>query len=91
MSDAYANVMIVMYISDHNKAFADDSRFSKFVKRLMREDDRDKRLTAGKQLRDFLLLPENAKVRSPDQMHKFSLRRFHCSISYILGPFNKGY
>ena len=44
------------------KNFNDDSRLSRLVRRVCREDDRNGRVSAVKQLRDFLLQPENAKV-----------------------------
>ncbi|KAI0218317.1 hypothetical protein LSAT2_029981 [Lamellibrachia satsuma] len=43
------------------KPFMDDSRLSKLVRRACREDDRERRLLAIHQLRDYLLQPENAK------------------------------
>ena len=45
-----------------SKLFCDDSRLSKLVRRVTREDDRDRRITAIRQLREFLLVVENAKV-----------------------------
>ena len=44
------------------KSFTDDSRLSKLVRRLTRDDDRDRRITAAKQLKEFLQQPENNKV-----------------------------
>jgi len=50
------------YVVD-SKAFMDDSRLSKLVKKIGREDDRDRRITAAKQLKEYLKQPENVKVR----------------------------
>lgn len=44
--------------------FSDESRLSKLVRRVTREDDRDRRLTAIRQLKEFITLPENTKVGS---------------------------
>ena len=41
----------------------DDSRLSKLVRRLVKEEDRERKLTAAKQLKDYLLGPENIKVQ----------------------------
>jgi len=40
----------------------DDSRLSKLVRRAGREDERERRLLAIRQLKDYLLQTENAKV-----------------------------
>ncbi|XP_070580922.1 serine/threonine-protein kinase SMG1-like [Ptychodera flava] len=49
---------------DRSLLFNDDSRLSTLVRRITREDDRDRRLTAAKQLRDYLYQPENGKIIS---------------------------
>ena len=45
------------------KAFSDDSKLSSLVRRIIREEERDRRLTAISQLRDFLLISDNNHVR----------------------------
>ena len=45
----------------------DDSRLAKLMRKIEREDDRERRLAAAKQLKEYLLQPENAKVVSVNQ------------------------
>ena len=47
---------------DGKTALADDARISKLVRKASRDDDRERRLHAVRQLKDFLVMPENAKV-----------------------------
>ena len=64
----------LFYVSD-GKAFSDDSRLSKLVRNVTREDDRDRRINNLRLLRDFILLPENNKTlsRSSDNLLAFLL------------------
>ena len=55
------NEYIIVIVSD-NRGFVDDSRLSRLVRRVTREDDRDARITNLRQLADFLASHENAKV-----------------------------
>lgn len=41
---------------------SEDSRISKLVKRAMKEDERERRLHAVRQLHDFIAAPENSKT-----------------------------
>ena len=54
--------MVSFVFPDGSKAFVDDSRLSKLVRRLVKEDDRERKLTAIKQLKDYLQAYENIKV-----------------------------
>lgn len=58
----HADLLVIFPIFSDAKPFTDDTRLSKLVRRLCRDDDRDRRLTAGKQLREIMPLPENVKV-----------------------------
>jgi len=49
------------------KGFNDDSRLSKLVRRVIREDDRERKWSALKQLKDYLSQPENSKVNMVDR------------------------
>ncbi|XP_077980517.1 serine/threonine-protein kinase SMG1-like [Glandiceps talaboti] len=49
---------------DRSLIFNDDSHLSTLVRRITREDDRDRRLTAARQLREYLYQPENGKAIS---------------------------
>ena len=42
--------------------FGDDSRLSHLVKRVTKESERDRRLTAAQQLEEFLSSPDNYQV-----------------------------
>ncbi|XP_048245963.1 serine/threonine-protein kinase SMG1-like isoform X1 [Haliotis rufescens] len=52
------------------KTFTDESRLSKVMRRLLRDADRDRRLTAAKQLKDYLHTVEGGKaaVKSADDL-----------------------
>lgn len=53
----------VLYFSDRNNMFGDDSRLSHIIKRITKESDRDRRLTAAQQLEEFLNSPDNYQVK----------------------------
>ena len=42
--------------------FGDDSRLSHLIKRITKETERDRRLTAAQQLEEFLSNPDNYQV-----------------------------
>ena len=50
------------YFSDRNNMFGDDSRLSHLIKRITKESERDRRLTAAQQLEEFLNNPDNYQV-----------------------------
>lgn len=58
--------IIVNYfvILDSGKAFLDESKLSKLMRRIFSSADRERRLTAARTLKDFILSPEGNKVDS---------------------------
>ncbi|XP_015766823.1 PREDICTED: serine/threonine-protein kinase SMG1-like [Acropora digitifera] len=48
--------------NDRNNMFGDDSRLSHIIKRITKESDRDRRLTAAQQLEEFLNSPDNYQM-----------------------------
>ena len=52
----------MFYFSERNNMFGDDSRLSHLVKRITKESERDRRLTAAQQFEEFLNAPENYQV-----------------------------
>ena len=55
---------ILHIISEPSKPFTDETRLSKLMRRLQRENDRERRLLAVKQLNEYISNSENAKVSS---------------------------
>lgn len=48
--------------ADPSKTFSDDSRLSRLMRRLLKESDRDRRLNAAKQLKDYLRSSDGVKA-----------------------------
>lgn len=52
-----------MYIfTERSMSYSDESRLSNLLRRITREDDRDRRLATVKQLKEFIQQPENKLV-----------------------------
>lgn len=49
--------------TERSMSYSDESRLSNLLRRITREDDRDRRLTTVKQLKEFIQQPENKLVR----------------------------
>lgn len=47
---------------DSSRYFSDESRLSKYIRRVVREGDRERRLTAAKQFKDYLKTAEGSKA-----------------------------
>ncbi|OWF37806.1 serine/threonine-protein kinase SMG1-like [Mizuhopecten yessoensis] len=47
---------------DSSRYFSDESRLSKYIRRVVREGDRERRLTAAKQFKDYLRTGEGSKA-----------------------------
>lgn len=52
----------MFYFSERNNMFGDDSRLSHLVKRITKESERERRLTAAQQFEEFLSTPDNYQV-----------------------------
>lgn len=50
------------YFTERNNMFGDDSRLSHLVKRITKESERERRLTAAQQFEEFLNSPDNYQV-----------------------------
>ncbi len=48
--------------SERNNMFGDDSRLSHLIKRITKESERERRLTAAQQFEEFLNNPDNYQV-----------------------------
>ncbi|XP_048758488.2 serine/threonine-protein kinase SMG1-like [Ostrea edulis] len=48
--------------SDSTKAFTDDSRLSKYIRRVIRDGDKERRISSAKQLRDYLRTSDGVKM-----------------------------
>ncbi|XP_062590366.1 serine/threonine-protein kinase SMG1-like isoform X1 [Saccostrea cucullata] len=48
--------------SDSTKAFNDDSRLSKYIRRVVRDGDKERRISSAKQLRDYLRTSDGIKT-----------------------------
>ena len=53
---------VMFYFSERNNMFGDDSRLSHLVKRITKESERERRLTAAQQFEEFLSTPDNYQV-----------------------------
>lgn len=53
---------ILFYFTERNNMFGDDSRLSHILKRITKESERERRLTASQQLEEFLNNPDNYQV-----------------------------
>lgn len=51
-----------MLFSERPLSYSDESRLSNLLRRITREDDRDRRLATVKQLKEFIQQPENKLV-----------------------------
>lgn len=58
---------MVVLLSEQINMFGDGSRLSHLVKRITKETERDRRLTAAQQFEEFLNDPENSQV--PQDIH----------------------
>lgn len=58
---------MVVLLSEQINMFGDNSRLSHLVKRITKESERDRRLTAAQQFEEFLNDPENSQV--PQDIH----------------------
>lgn len=47
---------------ERSMSYSDESRLSNLLRRITREDDRDRRLATVKQLKEFIQQPENKLV-----------------------------
>ncbi|XP_020622719.1 serine/threonine-protein kinase SMG1-like isoform X2 [Orbicella faveolata] len=52
----------MFYFSERNNMFGDDSRLSHLVKRITKESERERRLTAAQQFEEFLSTPDNYQI-----------------------------
>lgn len=48
--------------TERSMSYSDESRLSNLLRRITREDDRDRRLATVKQLKEFIQQPENKLV-----------------------------
>lgn len=55
-------IFLHLFLLDPSKTFSDDSRLSRLMRRLLKESDRDRRLNAAKQLKDYLRSSDGVKV-----------------------------
>ena len=53
--------------------FGDDSRLSHLVKRITKESERDRRLTAAQQFEEFLNTPDNYQVLQDNDLRCYGL------------------
>ena len=53
----------LIFFFSEGKPFCDDTRLSKLVRRVQREDERDRKISALRQLKEFFDQTENSKVR----------------------------
>lgn len=56
--------IIAFSFSERSLSYSDESRLSNLLRRITREDDRDRRLATVKQLKEFIQQPENKLVSS---------------------------
>lgn len=54
--------IIAFSFSERSLSYSDESRLSNLLRRITREDDRDRRLATVKQLKEFIQQPENKLV-----------------------------
>lgn len=54
--------MVFFFFSERSLSYSDESRLSNLLRRITREDDRDRRLATVKQLKEFIQQPENKLV-----------------------------
>ena len=59
---------------DPNKTFSDETRLSKLMRRVLRDGDRERRISATKQLKDFIHSAEGAKVSTFSVVYLMNLR-----------------
>ena len=52
----------LFYFPERNNMFGDDSRLSHLIKRITKESERDRRMTAAQQFEEFLNSPDNYQV-----------------------------
>lgn len=52
------------FFPERSLSYSDESRLSNLLRRITREDDRDRRLATVKQLKEFIQQPENKLVGS---------------------------
>ena len=52
----------VFMFTERSMSYSDESRLSNLLRRITREDDRDRRLATVKQLKEFIQQPENKLV-----------------------------
>ncbi|XP_064619648.1 serine/threonine-protein kinase SMG1-like isoform X2 [Lineus longissimus] len=79
------------------KPFSDDSRLSRMMRRLSREDDKERRLQLIRQLKDFFILPENTKsiikivdsilVALQDVFYERTFREVKQEVAHCMGVF----
>ena len=55
--------VLQILFSDPSNMFGDDSRLSVIIKKIIKESERDCRLTAAQQLEEFLNSPDNYQVK----------------------------
>jgi hypothetical protein len=60
----YSQLQHTVYVFiERSMSYSDESRLSNLLRRITREDDRDRRLATVKQLKEFIQQPENKLVR----------------------------
>lgn len=55
-------MLLNFILIDSTKAFTDDSRLSKYIRRVIRDGDKERRISSAKQLRDYLRTSDGVKV-----------------------------
>ncbi|CAH1794898.1 unnamed protein product [Owenia fusiformis] len=82
-------------ISDNLKGPPDESRLARILRRVQRDEDKERRMASVKQLQEYLLIPENGKaiMKASDQMlaalqdvfHERTYREIKQGVAECLG------
>ena len=54
--------LFLFSLQEPSKSFSDESRLSKYIRRVSRDSDRERRLSSAKQLKEYLKTQEGVKV-----------------------------
>ena len=57
------SISFIIFFPERNNMFGDDSRLSHLIKRITKESERDRRMTAVQQFEEFLNSPDNFQVK----------------------------
>lgn len=69
-----------LLFSERPLSYSDESRLSNLLRRITREDDRDRRLATVKQLKEFIQQPENKLVSNSSFFIKLSFSNLSIGI-----------